>query len=296
MQQDFFLKEKTVAMIETLLQSPLIKSTLAGSLSGTCSTLLFQPLDMLKTRIQSPKALGCNPGAINIAITVVRSEKLKGLWRGCVPSLTRTVPGVGVYFGSMNWLRTTFGSSDPSAWESVAIGGCARTVAGVTMLPFTVIKTRFESAQFQYKGMGNALATIYKGEGVKGLFSGMRATLLRDVPFSGLYLLMYDRSKKVVREYQLVSTPTAPMVHFSCGICSGFVAAVVTQPADVVKTHMQLDPSKYHSVRFVIHNIYAKDGVHGFFRGTVLRTMRRSMMAAFAWTFFEEMIKRVGLN
>ena len=34
-------------------QSPVVKSFLAGSLSGTCSTLLFQPLDLVKTRVQS---------------------------------------------------------------------------------------------------------------------------------------------------------------------------------------------------------------------------------------------------
>merc|ERR1711972_25384 len=33
--------------------SPMVKAFLAGSMSGTCSTLLFQPLDVLKTRLQS---------------------------------------------------------------------------------------------------------------------------------------------------------------------------------------------------------------------------------------------------
>ena len=32
--------------------NPVMKAFLAGSLSGTCSTLLFQPLDLVKTRLQ----------------------------------------------------------------------------------------------------------------------------------------------------------------------------------------------------------------------------------------------------
>uniref|UniRef100_A0A0L8FT75 Uncharacterized protein n=3 Tax=Octopus bimaculoides TaxID=37653 RepID=A0A0L8FT75_OCTBM len=36
----------------------IIKSFLAGSLSGTCSALLFQPLDLVKTRLQSPVKAG----------------------------------------------------------------------------------------------------------------------------------------------------------------------------------------------------------------------------------------------
>lgn len=35
-----------------------------------------------------------------------------------------------------------------------------------------------------------------------------------------------------------------PLVNFSCGIFAGILASLVTQPADVIKTHMQLSPVK----------------------------------------------------
>lgn len=35
-----------------------------------------------------------------------------------------------------------------------------------------------------------------------------------------------------------------PLVNFSCGILAGILASLVTQPADVIKTHMQLSPVK----------------------------------------------------
>lgn len=41
-----------------LFQNPIIKAFLAGSVSGTCSTILFQPLDLVKTRIQTQKSTG----------------------------------------------------------------------------------------------------------------------------------------------------------------------------------------------------------------------------------------------
>lgn len=46
--------------VETLMLHPVIKAFLCGSISGTCSTLLFQPLDLLKTRLQTlqPSAPG----------------------------------------------------------------------------------------------------------------------------------------------------------------------------------------------------------------------------------------------
>lgn len=41
----------------SLFQYPILKAFLAGSFSGTFSTVLFQPLDLLKTRLQNPTVL-----------------------------------------------------------------------------------------------------------------------------------------------------------------------------------------------------------------------------------------------
>lgn len=40
---------------------PAIKAFLCGCVSGTCSTLLFQPLDLIKTRLQTSQS-GPQPG------------------------------------------------------------------------------------------------------------------------------------------------------------------------------------------------------------------------------------------
>uniref|UniRef100_A0A673X4U4 Solute carrier family 25 member 38b n=1 Tax=Salmo trutta TaxID=8032 RepID=A0A673X4U4_SALTR len=39
--------------MELALAHPALKAFMCGSLSGTCSTLLFQPLDLVKTRLQT---------------------------------------------------------------------------------------------------------------------------------------------------------------------------------------------------------------------------------------------------
>lgn len=283
-------------MIESYLNSPLVKSFVAGSLSGTCSTILFQPLDLVKTRIQSPVALGQRgSGLLAVVYTVVRNEKLVGLWKGIVPSLSRTVPGIGVYFSSLHWMKTNLGSNDPSPLESMCMGAGARSVSGLSTLPFTVIKTRFESGFYNYKGVTQALVAIYKVEGSKGLYSGLSATLLRDAPFSGLYLMCYTQVKKIVKQSDVIDSQN-PLVHFSSGIIAGCFAAIVTQPADVVKTHMQLYPDKFSSFRQVVMHVYQKDGSVGFLRGVVPRTMRRTLMAALAWTVYEQMMTTLGLK
>ena len=88
-----------------LLANPVVKAFLAGSFSGTCTTILFQPLDLVKTRIQSSKS-DKRLGMFSVARQVLETDRLPGLWRGIAPSIARTVPGVGLYFGSLHWLKT----------------------------------------------------------------------------------------------------------------------------------------------------------------------------------------------
>lgn len=97
------------AMADVIISSPLVKSFLAGSLSGTCSTLLFQPLDLLKTRLQQPPAAGetSRAGMFKHIAHVIKNEKVFGLWKGTVPSIVRCVPGVGLYFCTLHFLKTS---------------------------------------------------------------------------------------------------------------------------------------------------------------------------------------------
>ncbi|CAH2235001.1 jg19000 [Pararge aegeria aegeria] len=262
---------------------PVFKAFLAGSFSGTFSTILFQPLDLVKTRLQNPGqhvvAATVNsriqPGMITIFVNIVRQEQIIGLWRGMVPSIARCVPGVGLYFSSLHWLKTKLGKTrqDLGAMEAVALGVIARTMSGVALIPMTVIKTRYESGVYKYNSLGGALKAIYKAEGFRGLSCGLGPTLARDAPFSGLYLMFYTQAKQAIPK-----------------------ASLATNPADVLKTNMQLYPDKFpnaFSAAVYVHQTY---GIKGYFKGAVPRMLRRTLMAAMAWTVFEEITRSIGLK
>ena len=53
------------------------------------------------------------------------------------------MPGIGIYFSTIHYLKGKF-EHTKNPLESMLIGGTARSVAVVTMLPFTVLKTRYE--------------------------------------------------------------------------------------------------------------------------------------------------------
>ncbi|XP_033744069.1 LOW QUALITY PROTEIN: mitochondrial glycine transporter B-like [Pecten maximus] len=275
--------------------SPILKSFLAGTVSGSCSTLLFQPLDLVKTRIQTSVTFG-SPGMVTVAHAVVRQDKLLGLWKGLMPSFSRAVPGIGVYFSSIHYIRSKYGSEKPSLLESAMTGMCARANSGIVVIPFTVLKTRYESGLFNYgNGVTKALVLTYRTEGCRALISGLSPTLMRDVPFSGLYLMFYTYFKQIVNDHT-ADESKRPALHFICGLNAGMLASLVTQPADVVKTLMQLDPKKHAKVFETSRYVFEKYGVHGFMRGIVPRTLRRSLMAALAWTVYDGVSRRFGLK
>lgn len=278
------------------------KAFVAGALSGTCSTLLFQPFDLVKTRLQveevslSPARLklGSSNGMLYTFYSVARREHVVGLWRGLVPSLSRCVPGIGMYFCTLHGLTQHFSSEEPSVGETVLMGACARTVVGITLLPVTVLKARFESGVFKYNSMFHALTSIWKSEGGKGLYSGMLATVARDAPFSGLYLMFYTKIKGLAKD-ELGTLELSSAEIFVCGASAGILAAVLTQPADVVKTRLQLYPHKYSGNGDALVSIVKTNGMAGLFKGIVPRTLRRTLMAALSWTVYEQLARELGL-
>jgi len=302
--------------------NPVFKAFLAGSFSGTCSTVLFQPLDLVKTRIQQqgskislpsaqvvPAALPAaaaaattspSMGMFTVARQVLQTEHVAGLWRGILPSVTRTVPGVGIYFASLHWLKTSLGEEKPNPVQAVGLGMGARSLAATIMIPITVLKTRFESGQYGYTRMTTALVSIYRTEGVRGLTCGLLPTLVRDAPYSGLYLMFYTQLKNNVIPRCDRATGLAlsggTLTHFACGITAGFMASLATHPADVIKTKMQVQPDTYSNISGTIRLIMAKSGPRGFLIGFAPRMLRRALMSALAWTVYEEIMKNLGLK
>merc|ERR1719193_3101000 len=194
------------------------------------------------------------------ANAVMTAEGLRGLWRGVLPSLYRTVPGVGLYFSSMHWMRYSVFQGKPNAGQSLLIGAAARTFAGSVMIPFTVVKTRIESGAFQYRSVFTALESIIRLEGLRGLTRGLGPTLARDVPFSSLYLAFYDLLKQKVASQTQLSGISPEAAHMTAGLGAGLLASLVTQPADVVKTQMQLGKEQKNFFSYRLYLQGRRDG------------------------------------
>lgn len=87
------------------------------------------------------------------------------------------------------------------------------------------------------------MKTIYQKEGFRELFSGYKATLFRDLPFSALQFAFYEQEQKLAKSWMGSKDIGLPL-EILTGASAGGMAGVLTCPMDVVKTRIQteLDP------------------------------------------------------
>jgi len=108
--------------------------------------------------------------------------------------------------------------------------------------PFFLIKTRLQShspiftevgTQHVYKGAFDAFRSIWRQEGIKGLYRGMDAALLRTGAGSSVQLPSYNFAKR-----QLHFMDDGPPKHLLASAFSGFGVCCAMHPLDVVMTRM----------------------------------------------------------
>lgn len=148
----------------------------------------------------------------------------------------------------------------------------------------TVVKARLESGLFAYGGLASGLRTISQREGARGLFSGISVTLLRDAPFSGLFVVVYRRVQALLGAES--SRPSLP-VNAAAGVVAGATSSLLTQPLDVVKTHLQTSdrPATLRAMRTLLR----ERGLGSLMTGIVPRSTRRTLVAAVSWAVYEHL-------
>jgi len=176
------------------------------------------------------------------------------------------------------------------------VGVVSRVFAGSVLIPFTVVKTRWEAGgdAFKYRGQGvlTAVKNIASVEGPRGLVSGLVPTIVRDAPYAGIYLLFYNNLKEMTAVSEMTDANRKSGVLFACGLLAGAGATIVVQPADVVKTQLQLKQLPVTQMA-VVKEVFKDRGIPGFFVGLLPRIVRKSLMSALAWCFYERVTDKL---
>ncbi|XP_051476495.1 mitochondrial glutamate carrier 1 isoform X4 [Apus apus] len=117
---------------------------------------------------------------------------------------------------------------------------------------------------------------LLRSKGIAGLYKGLGATLLRDVPFSIVYFPLFANLNKLGQKDANVKAPF--YVSFLSGCVAGSTAAVVVNPCDVIKTRLQslqrgVNEDTYSGILDCTKKIWQKEGPMAFLKGAYCRAL-----------------------
>lgn len=131
-------------------------------------------------------------------------------------------------------------SSEPSSYMSHFLAGSlAGTAQSIITSPMELAKTRLQVqtdkiGATKFKGPAQCLLYIYQCKGIRGIFQGLGATTLRDIPGFSIYFVSYEF---LMRQK---SDPGIAYTLFAGGT-AGSLSWILTIPIDVIKTRLQTD-------------------------------------------------------
>eukprot|EP00094_Tigriopus_californicus_P005475 TCALIF_05277-PA protein Name:"Similar to dif-1 Protein dif-1 (Caenorhabditis elegans)" AED:0.11 eAED:0.11 QI:0/0/0/0.5/1/1/2/0/319 len=270
----------------------LVKDFIAGGVGGSCSVLSGHPFDTIKVRIQTmPKPrLGEKPiytGTFDCVIKTVKLEGFTGLYKGMGAPLVGVAPIFALMFMGFGFGKK-IQQNDPDEELTNAQLGIAGGVAGVlttvVMAPGERIKCILQVQQAatgppKYKGPVDVVQSLYRTGGIRSIYRGTCATLLRDIPANAAYFTSYEIIKRNMApaggDPSQLSLGRTLLAGGLAGICNWVVAL----PPDVIKSRLQTAPDgTYNGVRDLFRHLLKEEGPKALFRGFV-PTMLRAVPA-----------------
>lgn len=268
----------------TLNQSSRARMQTFNMNPATCSTV---PDVCVAEETALKRFTGTWEGLVKIS----RNEGITSLWRGLSPTLFMAIPSTVIYFVGYEQLRSVV--NNDAAWAPLLCGGLARTASATVISPIELLRTRLQSATHQGRNASDTFADVTKGikdmvrtQGFRTLWRGLDLTLWRDVPFSAVYWLGYERTKRAMID---VGVASPFLQSFLAGGISGTFAAFLTTPFDVAKTKKQIVEKQgaEESMWKLMRQIKAEEGVKGLWRGLVPRCLKVSPACAIMISSYE---------
>ncbi|KAH8768943.1 ADP-ATP translocase [Diaporthe sp. PMI_573] len=175
----------------------------SGGAAGATSLLFVYSLDYARTRLandaKSAKKGGERQfnGLVDVYRKTLASDGIAGLYRGFGPSVAGIVVYRGLYFGMYDSLKPVLltGNLANNFLASFALGWTVTTGAGIASYPLDTVRRRMmmtSGEAVKYASSLDAFRQIVAKEGVKSLFKGAGANILRGVAGAGV-LSIYDQ-------------------------------------------------------------------------------------------------------
>lgn len=286
-----------------------VKDFISGGVGGVCLVVAGHPFDTIKVRLQTmPKpSPGQNPiykGTIDCAMQTVKKEGFFGLYKGMAAPVVGVTPMFAVCFlgfGIGKKLQQKHPHDDLTYLQFFNAGMLAGVFTTVIMTPGERIKCllqiQADAHTKKYAGPVDCAKQLYREGGIRSIYKGTCATLLRDIPASGMYFMTYEWLQHVMtpkghnRDELSISRTL-----FAGGMAGVFNWGVAIAP-DVLKSRLQTAPEGTfpNGIRDVFRHTLKHEGIPALFKGVVPIMLRAFPANAACFMGYEVSMKCLHL-
>lgn len=282
--------ENPAQTTSTILHHPYMRAALPfvnGGLAGMSATIVIQPVDMVKVRLQlagEGARTGPRASALGITKEIIASGKVLDLYTGLSAGLLRQAVYTTARLGFFDtFIKTLNARADEQKRkvtfaERAAAGLSAGGVAAMIGNPADLALVRMQSdglkppeARANYRSVFDALVRIPKQEGLAALWAGALPTVIRAMALNMGQLTFFAESKAQLKQHTSLSPQNTT---FAASAIAGFFASFLSLPFDFVKTRLQKqqkDPATgklpYKGVLDCARKVVQEEGWLRFYRG-----------------------------
>ena len=270
-------------------------SLFSGGIAGTIASCITNPLEVVKTQLQSSSTSAAAHGdmaaaaghPVAVAQRIMEKDGIFGFFRGLRPTLIGIIPARSAYFYAYEQSKRALGPLLPEGSVGNAlISGLSAGIAGNTLTnPIWLVKTRMQlladasAGQRQYTSYTDVIQSIYREEGIGGFYKGMAASYWGCTE-GAIQFILYEKIKGKLLDQQnarrlqhgLEPTDKLPKLTYFCSaaVAKG-VAAMATYPHEVARTRLREQARdgvfKYTGMWQTIGLIGKEEGRNGLYGG-----------------------------
>ncbi|PAA60242.1 hypothetical protein BOX15_Mlig000233g2 [Macrostomum lignano] len=231
-----------------------VRSFVYGGTASVFAEFGTFPLDTAKTRLMvqgqrqtASEIVACRyKGMLHTFYKICLDEGHKALFKGLSVALIRQASYGTIKVGIYESLKPHAAASIPFApkdtmLNNIMCAAVAGTVSSCCATPTDVLKVRLQASGLcpsnRYTGsLINIFRTIYREEGLRGLWRGTGPTAQRATLICSVQLPTYEAAKRFLTRHQLLKD--GGVCHFVSSIGAGVASAAACNPIDVIKSRM----------------------------------------------------------
>jgi len=168
---------------------------IAAAAAFLASSVVLVPGELLKQKLQMGQIESVRQGIPQI----FKAEGILGFYKGysgvCARDIPYTMLELGIYDNFKTFYLNLKNRKDSTQWDDLLAAAVSGGITGLLTAPLDNIKTKL-TVEVGYSGFFDCLSKTAKTGGVQAVFAGSAARVAWLMPFTAIYLPLYELIKR----------------------------------------------------------------------------------------------------